>query len=322
MNRPATLRRSGIKDRLLTISQLSALPKPEPLIGGVLDQDTLGLLVGYRGTGKSFLALDWGLSVATGRRWQGHDTARQRVLYIAGEGIGGLYQHVHTWSTAWNRNVGDDAFTVVRGAVNLFDRAATTDLAQLVEGDAYGMVIFDTVSRCSIGANENDARDMAVLVDHADAVRNAGHGRRTILLVHHAGLADRGRSRGSTVLEAAADTVHAVEGDMPTFTLTRTKAKDHVEGTAVRLKLVDHPGCESRLVVLDNALDNQGSADKVMSTFLSSFGEGGASKAELRAACGMPAASFYRGVQSLVKAGLLGNTGTDQRPFYKLAGQQ
>jgi len=109
---------------------------------------------------------------------------------------------------------------------------------------------------------------------------------------------------------------------MPTFTLTRTKAKDHAEGTSVRLKLASHPGCESRIVVLDNTLDNQESADKVMSTFLSTFGEGGASKAELRVACGMPPASFHRGALSLIKAGLLRNAGTDKRPFYKLAGQQ
>jgi AAA domain len=56
--------------KLLTRSDLRALPKPEPLIGNVLDQGTTALLYGTWGTAKTFIALDWAASVATGRDWQ------------------------------------------------------------------------------------------------------------------------------------------------------------------------------------------------------------------------------------------------------------
>jgi hypothetical protein len=56
---------------VLTRAALHGLPDPEPLIGEVLDQATVALLYGRWGSGKSFIALDWAASVATGRPWQG-----------------------------------------------------------------------------------------------------------------------------------------------------------------------------------------------------------------------------------------------------------
>jgi AAA domain len=78
--------RPGLADKLLTRSALAELPTPTPLIDNVLDKGTVALLYGKWGTGKSFIALDWAASVATGRNWQGRPTERLRVLYIAAEG--------------------------------------------------------------------------------------------------------------------------------------------------------------------------------------------------------------------------------------------
>src|SRR5262245_49160727 len=67
---------------LLTRTALKDLPDPQPLIDSVLDQGTNGLLYGPWGTGKTFIALDWAASVATGRPWQGHPTEQRRALYV------------------------------------------------------------------------------------------------------------------------------------------------------------------------------------------------------------------------------------------------
>src|SRR4029079_9871616 len=57
--------------RLLTDEELDDLPKPEWLVDGALPARSLILLFGDTGVGKSFLALDWAASIATGTAWHG-----------------------------------------------------------------------------------------------------------------------------------------------------------------------------------------------------------------------------------------------------------
>ena len=61
----------GIAAKLLDRSGLRELAPPEPMIADTLDRGTVAYLYGKHGSYKSFIALDWALSVATGRPWQG-----------------------------------------------------------------------------------------------------------------------------------------------------------------------------------------------------------------------------------------------------------
>ena len=49
---------------------------------------------GAPGSGKSFCALDIGLSISAGMPWHDKATRQGSVLYIAGEGVGGLGRRV------------------------------------------------------------------------------------------------------------------------------------------------------------------------------------------------------------------------------------
>jgi RecA-family ATPase len=77
-----TFPRSG---KLLSRDQLSALPKPEPLISDWLDQSTTVLLVGDTGTNKTFLMLGWACCAATGKPWLGNDLEISTTVIGAGE---------------------------------------------------------------------------------------------------------------------------------------------------------------------------------------------------------------------------------------------
>ena len=57
--------------RLLSLADIDTLPDPESLIEDLIDHGTVTKLVGESGKGKSFVAIDWALCIATGRRWQG-----------------------------------------------------------------------------------------------------------------------------------------------------------------------------------------------------------------------------------------------------------
>lgn len=310
-----------LADRLLTRSALRNLPAPEPLIDNVLDQGTVALLYGKWGSGKSFIALDWAASVATGRAWQGRDTKQFRGLYVAAEGAFGLKGRTHAWETGWRTEIPDDALHVLPRPVNLTKAVDANNLAALIDWNGYGFVVLDTLSRCMVGGDENSVKDCGEVVDVLHRLRErTPNGRGVVLGVHHAGK-DGKTFRGSTAFEAGADTVYQVTVDGAAIILSRTKRKDGPELDIHRLKLDPIDGTGSCVISVHRGVDKPERADKLLSTFVQHFVQTGASKAELRLVADMPPATFHRAVGDLLKSGELVNEGTDKRPFYKLAGK-
>ena len=82
-----------------------------------LEAGTLAVLVGPEGSFKSFLAIDWGMAIATGRAWHGCKVQVGRVLYIAGEGRIGVIRRMRGWCDYYEV-VPDDLF-LGRSAIQL-----------------------------------------------------------------------------------------------------------------------------------------------------------------------------------------------------------
>ena len=306
-----------LADALLNRSALRALPDPEPLINNVLDQCTTALLYGKHGTSKTFIALDWAASVATGRRWQGRATERRRALYVAGEGAFGFKRRIDAWETGWQTQIGDDDLDILPRPVNLTKSVDVCNLAALVEWNGYGLVVLDTLARCMVGADENSAKDCGIVVDAMTRlVRHTPGGRGVVLGVHHSGK-DGKTFRGSSVFEAGAETVYSTARDGAVVVLNREKRKDGPEYDRHELRLDPVKGTESVALSVHRGGGQTDRADKLLSTFVHHFAAAGASKAELRNLAEMPSATFHRALSDLLKAGDLVNHGTDQRPFYK-----
>jgi hypothetical protein len=311
------LRTPVLADDLLNRSQLRALPDPEPLIANVLDQGTTALLFGRHGTAKTFIALDWAASTATGRRWQNRETQRCRVLYVAGEGAFGFKRRLDAWETAWQSEIEDGDLDVLPRPVNLTRPLEVANLAALIKENGYGLVVLDTLARCMVGADENSAKDCGIVVDAM--TRLTGHtpgGRGVVLGVHHSGK-DGKTFRGSSVFEAGAETVYSTVRDGGVIVLNREKRKDGPEYDRHELKLDPIEGSGSVAISVHRGGGQTDRADKLLSTFVHHFGITGASKSELRNIADMPSATFHRALTDLLKAGQLVNHGTDQRPFYK-----
>lgn len=308
---------------LLTRSALRTLPDPAPLIDGVLDQGTFALLYGRWGTGKSFVALDWAASVATGRPWQGRQTEQRRVLYVAAEGAYGLKGRLDAWETGWRTAIADGALEVLPVPVNLTRGVDAVRLAELVAERHYGLVVLDTLARCMVGADENNAKDCGEVLDTLVRLRaQTAGGRGVVLAVHHTGK-DGKTFRGSSVFEAGADTVYALTRDGGVILLDREKRKDGPQQDTHHLRLDRIEGTGSCTVSAGNlstqGVDKSERAKRLLSTFVHHFSQTGASKAELRKVAEMPDATFYRAVSDLLKDGDLVNEGTDRRPFYRAA---
>lgn len=318
--------------RILTREQLADLPPVDPLIVDTLDRRSMAVLAGYWGTGKSFLALDWACCVATDQQWQGRDvdpgmSGHNRVLYIVGEGAYGVHERIRAWEITHGVTV--KHLYVMPQAVNLLNQHEVHQIAQLVANEGIDLVVVDTLSRCMPGADENSAKDMSMAVKHLDWIKHArteatgadadDAGGTCVLVVHHTGK-DKTTVRGSSVLEASADTVYQLEGDGVLLKLQRTKRKDGPRDDEHTLSIRWVEGSDSAVIrSLSADRTRSSNQDLMLSAFMSAFASTGASKTELRHVVEMAPATFHRALSALVRDGKLVNSGTEKRPFYKLS---
>lgn len=313
-----------LASKLLTRAALRDLPKPAPMIEDTLDQGTVALLYGTWGTCKTFIALDWAASIATGRDWQGRQTEKRRSLYVAAEGAFGLAARVDAWEAGWHTTIVGDDMHILPRPVNLTNEAEVADLVALVDWNGYGFIVIDTLARCMVGGDENGAQDCGIVVDVLTRLReHTPDGLGCVTGVHHTGK-DGKTFRGSSVFEAGADIVYATTADHGVITLDREKHKDGPQDDHHELFLDLIDGTGSGVISVHHpvaGVDKTNRADRLLSTFVHHFVHTGASKAELRMVADMPPATFHRAVNDLLQSGKLVNVGSDQRPFYKAGGK-
>jgi RecA-family ATPase len=75
--------------RLTRIGELS-YKEPVYLVADFVETECLAMLFGDPACGKSFIAVDLALSVATGAGFHGREVLAGPVVYLAGEGHNGL----------------------------------------------------------------------------------------------------------------------------------------------------------------------------------------------------------------------------------------
>lgn len=165
---------------------------------------------GQSNTGKSFLLLALGASVATGRRFRDEmETEQGAVVYVALEGETGMRNRID----AMHREglLPDVApFFLIFDPVNLLTEGHAARLAESVKAAASQsdmpckLVILDTMSRAMAGGDENKPADMTAAVAAIDAVRAATGAH--VAVVHHSGKDEARGSRGHSSLRAAVDT--------------------------------------------------------------------------------------------------------------------
>jgi energy-coupling factor transporter ATP-binding protein EcfA2 len=297
--------RPSFADRLLTRSAIEKLPPVEPLVDDVLDRGTLAMLYGPSGLGKSTLALDLALCVATGEPWRGkRATRKSRVLYLYAEGVAGLRQRVVAWEAAWGASPSEKRFAAFPAALDLSDTAAVEEAAAVITARKVDLVIVDTLNASAGALEENSSTAMGQLVAAAKRLV-ADRPSATVLLVHHSG--KDGKLRGSSALFAAMDTVLAVAGEPGSWTLTAEKRKDGPTETIGLFRL--KPAHNSVIVegrMQDDAEERVVSTDKAFGLFRAAFSATGATRTQWRDVLtdsGLSRASAYSAINGLVTSG-------------------
>lgn len=198
--------------RVLTVADLRARPPAEWLIERHIPKQSVGFLYSRPGAGKSFLALDMSLHIATGQT-QWHDDPLTpgeipRVLYIAAEGSYGFLDRIEAWEKKHGLAVGP-GFMMIEETINFMKAEDVVRLKNTVRanGGRFDLVVVDTVSRALPGADENLQKDMTLFVAACEVVKRETGG--AVMGLHHAGKS--GDMRGSTVLLGAGDFVFRID---------------------------------------------------------------------------------------------------------------
>jgi predicted ATP-dependent serine protease len=160
-------------------------PAP-PLIEGMLSQGTTALLYGPSGVGKSFLALDFALCVATGTSCLNRTVTQGSVVYLAGEAEAGLGARITAWKLAHGME-GDAELFFLLEAVQLADKATVPELIALISMlcPTVALVVIDTLARSMTGLDENSSQGMGLIVDAMTQI--ARQLPTTVLGIHHTG---------------------------------------------------------------------------------------------------------------------------------------
>lgn len=238
---------------------LDHLPPFEWLVDGIVPRHGLACLSGEPGAGKSFLALDLAMRVATGQDFFGREVQQGRVLFIAGEGLNGIGKRCRAWEAkhGGGRPVGP-GLVICRQPIP-FDQAGEPDLPEVfrqleqelaADVAAHGplaLMVVDTLA-ASMTAPENDTDAMMRFLRGLKALTEP-HGC-SALVLHHppkAGSDAEGAGffRGASALYGALDVGLGLRREKATGELVlnpnEKPAKDDEPSPKMGLRLVSVP---------------------------------------------------------------------------------
>lgn len=240
-----------------TTGELLQLANPKWLIRNILPEMGLSLLFGPPGEGKSFVALDWALSISAGIPWLGEYPVQQgHVIYIAAEGGQGIKKRV----AAWMSHKGFEKLpniTWFLEPLNLHEEDAVetfmTELRKRFSTEAIyhedgtitvvpyvciRLIVIDTLSRSFGGEDENTSTAMTTFIGEVE--RFCHDYGAAVLIIHHTnalGARERGHSSLKGAVESSFHCTAVKEGGMPTLiTVENNKQKDDKDESDINLR--------------------------------------------------------------------------------------
>lgn len=223
---------------ILTIVELLALPPPQWLIAGLIPEMALVVPYGPPKSGKSFLMMSAGLHIADGRDWFGHPVQQGAVVYVMGEGIGGMSMRVRAMLARYAM-APEVPFFIVRRAVNFREPAEVNALEAAIRARIgelpLRLLVIDTLARAMPGADENSAQETGAVIAAADYLKEEL--RCTVALVHHEGKDSARGARGTSALRGAWDAAYQIVSRGRRMTLTVIDQKEAEAGQVLRFNM-------------------------------------------------------------------------------------
>ena len=187
------------------------------LVRDELERGVTALLVGPRGSYKSFKALHWAMTCAV----QGHP-----VYVVSAEG-NDFERRTSAWMQHNDIRV-DPPIYVVERRLDLNSHKGVEEIRQdcLDWGIRPVLFVLDTFSKLSGGLDENDNSQVKQFIGRLDnGLKRPDAFDATVLLVAHTGHSDAGRARGASALEADTDAAYVVSAAGGTVRVSRERFK-------------------------------------------------------------------------------------------------
>ncbi|MGD9577678.1 MAG: AAA family ATPase [Syntrophorhabdus sp.] len=216
------------------------------LINDILQEDSMAMIHGPSGSGRTFIALDWMLHLATSQAdWFGHKVHPCDVVYLCGEGHHGMYSRVAAWATEHNCKDFSKIY-ISRDSTDLDNPVKMQMVINEIKSTGLNpkFIVIDTLS-CFFSKNENSAKDVRSFLNECENFRQLFGS--SLLLVHITGVKSyaQNRGRGSSVWSTCMDQEFNIAPQINKgLILKQVKMRDgkKIEPMKLKLKTVTIPG--------------------------------------------------------------------------------
>lgn len=218
-------------------------PVAAHLIRDILPASGLAIISGREKSGKTFLALNMVLSIASGERfWQAlpgrkiQDASRDGIIiYISAEGTAGfrMRKKAHALFKGWSPEMMKSVrFFDIQAAPNMRNPSDLRDLITEISrtGRKISAIVIDTLARTLCG-NENDGQEVTEYINSCDHLSREF--KTLVVLVHHLGKDNEKGLRGHSSLPAAVDVEIRVERHDDVRSVSVMTAKDIPEQAGI-----------------------------------------------------------------------------------------
>ncbi len=207
------------------------------LVAGLIPNNAYGEFYGASGDYKSTIMLDMLFCIAHGISYNGMEVKQGKIVYVAGEGLGGLGRRMKALETKYNIKFNDDNFVIVDGW-DLADEEKMQKAELLMARlGSVEMLVVDTLNRNSAGAEENSASAWAKIMVNLDT--HIKPYCNVIAWVHHT-TKDGTTSRGTGARYGSSDFVFNIKRNGKNkVTMICTKMKEDEEPEPLQYKIVN-----------------------------------------------------------------------------------
>ncbi|MBN2629100.1 MAG: AAA family ATPase [Rhodobacteraceae bacterium] len=222
-------RMEDLQSQMVGLHDLKPVLKSRYMVKGWLDREAFSVLYGESNVGKTFLALDLAMHVASGEDWHGIRVNGGNVVYIAGEGGSGINNRIEAmrlhYADMMQAMDGGD-FILMKTALDLCGATDAAALCEALKDDFIDpiLIIIDTLAMAFGSGDENTAKDMGAFVQNCRHIRTATGAH--VMVIHHSGKDTTKGARGSGSLRGASDTEIELTRDGEVIVATQRKQRD------------------------------------------------------------------------------------------------
>ena len=157
------------------------------LIEDVIPSNSIGMIYGASGSGKSHIILSMAAMIANGLPWFEKDTEQGNVLVLAGEGLSGLTRRFKAIEIEHGITINQERLFVSNRAIGMDTDKGYKQVEKAINelDEPPQLIIIDTLSRHLMQSEENSNDDMARFISRLEDIRLKYEC--TIILVHHTG---------------------------------------------------------------------------------------------------------------------------------------